>query len=90
MCVCERGGGGAEAAAHAPPPPPTPPCSVRAEEDVTTAHYEKVQQLQRLFFRHIPKLRELALANCGTGACGSGSVFVGLPPPPFLAPKHNT
>lgn len=34
---------------------------------VTAAHYEKVQQLQRLLFKHVPKLRELALANCGTG-----------------------
>lgn len=31
------------------------------------AHYEHVQQVQRLFFKHVPKLRELALANCGTG-----------------------
>ncbi|EFN59246.1 hypothetical protein CHLNCDRAFT_29663 [Chlorella variabilis] len=37
-----------------------------SEEDVTAAHYEHVQQLQRLFFKHVPKLRELALANCGT------------------------
>ncbi|PSC68726.1 Intron-binding aquarius [Micractinium conductrix] len=37
-----------------------------AEEEVTAAHYEKVQQLQRLLFKHVPKLRELALANCGT------------------------
>lgn len=45
-----------------------------SEEDVTAAHYERVQQLQRLFFKHVPKLRELALANCGTGeaACGWG------------------
>ena len=33
---------------------------------MTAAHYERVQQLQRLFFRHVPRLRELALANCGT------------------------
>lgn len=38
------------------------------EEEVTAAHYERVQQLQRLFFKHVPKLRELALANCGTSA----------------------
>ena len=25
-----------------------------------------MQQLQRLFFKHQPKLHELALANCGT------------------------
>lgn len=25
-----------------------------------------MQQLQRLFFKHQPRLRELALANCGT------------------------
>lgn len=41
------------------------------EEEVTAAHYERVQQLQRLFFRHVPKLRELALANCGTGGWGA-------------------
>ena len=39
------------------------------QEDVTAAHYERVQQLQRLFFKHVPKLKELALANCGTGGC---------------------
>ena len=33
-----------------------------AQEDVTAAHYERVQQLQRLFFKHVPKLKELALA----------------------------
>lgn len=38
-----------------------------SEDDVTAAHYERVTQLQRLFFKHVPKLRELALANCGTG-----------------------
>ena len=36
------------------------------DADVTASHYEKVQQLQRLAFRHIPKLRSLALSNCGT------------------------
>lgn len=35
---------------------------------VMASHYERVQQLQRLFFKHVPKLQELALANCGTGA----------------------
>lgn len=34
---------------------------------VMASHYERVQQLQRLFFKHVPKLQELALANCGTG-----------------------
>lgn len=33
---------------------------------MTATHYERLQQLQRLFFRHWPKLQELALANCGT------------------------
>lgn len=42
------------------------------EEEVTAAHYERVQQLQRLFFKHVPKLRELALANCGTGEWCTG------------------
>ncbi len=37
-----------------------------SEEDITAVQYEKLQQLQRLFFKHVPKLRELALANCGT------------------------
>ena len=37
-----------------------------SEEAVSRAHYEKVQQLQLLFFKHQPKLEELALANCGT------------------------
>ena len=36
------------------------------DADVTAGHYEKVQQLQRLAFRHIPKLKSLALSNCGT------------------------
>ena len=36
------------------------------DADVTASHYEKVQQLQRLAFRHIPKLKPLALSNCGT------------------------
>ncbi|KAF5841175.1 hypothetical protein DUNSADRAFT_14005 [Dunaliella salina] len=36
------------------------------DEDVTQAHYEKVCQLQRLLFKHWPKLHDLALANCGT------------------------
>ena len=35
------------------------------EEAVTSAHYERLQALQRLFFKHVPKLRELSLANCG-------------------------
>jgi intron-binding protein aquarius len=38
------------------------------EEEVTAAHYERVQQLQRLLFKHVPKLRDLALANCGSVA----------------------
>lgn len=37
-----------------------------SDEEVTAAHYEKVQQVQRLFFKHVPKLRDLALANCGS------------------------
>ncbi len=36
-----------------------------SDEEVTTAHYDKVCQLQRLAFKHIPQLRELALAHCG-------------------------
>ena len=45
-----------------------------SEDEVTAAHYERVQQLQRLFFKHVPKLRELALANCGTGGWAGGRV----------------
>jgi len=47
-----------------------------SEEDVTAAHYDRVQQLQRLFFKHVPKLQELALANCATGGCGCGGCGV--------------
>jgi intron-binding protein aquarius len=35
------------------------------EDAVTAAHYERVQQLQRLLFKHWPKLNDLALSNCG-------------------------
>jgi intron-binding protein aquarius len=35
------------------------------DDEVASAHYERLQQLQRLAFKHIPALRELALANCG-------------------------
>ncbi|KIY91735.1 Intron-binding protein aquarius [Monoraphidium neglectum] len=34
------------------------------EDDVLGRHYEKVTQLQRLFFRHWPQLKDLALSNC--------------------------
>ncbi|KAI8476245.1 MAG: hypothetical protein J3K34DRAFT_511964 [Monoraphidium minutum] len=34
------------------------------EDDVLARHYDKVTQLQRLFFRHWPELRDLALSNC--------------------------
>lgn len=36
-----------------------------SEDAVTAAHYERVQQLQRLLFKHWPKLNDLALSNCG-------------------------
>jgi intron-binding protein aquarius len=36
-----------------------------SEDAVTAAHYERVQQLQRLLFKHWPKLNDLALHNCG-------------------------
>lgn len=36
------------------------------EEEVTSLHYDKVCQLQRLMYKHWPKLKELALSNCGT------------------------
>lgn len=35
-----------------------------SEEDITTAHYDRLLQLQRLAFKHIPKLKDLALGNC--------------------------
>ncbi|GIL75166.1 hypothetical protein Vretimale_7780 [Volvox reticuliferus] len=38
------------------------------DDDVTTAHYEKVCQFQRLCFKHwskVESLHELALSNCG-------------------------
>ena len=37
-----------------------------SEDAVTAKHYEKIQQLQRLLFKHWPSLQEAALANCGT------------------------
>lgn len=36
------------------------------EDAVTAAHYERVQQLQRLLFKHWPKLKDAALSNCGS------------------------
>lgn len=36
------------------------------DDELTALHYEKVQQLQRLFYKHWPQLKDLALANCGT------------------------
>lgn len=38
----------------------------QTDDDVTAQHYEKVQQLQRLFFKHWESLKDLALSNCGT------------------------
>jgi len=38
----------------------------QAEDEVSSQHYEKVCQLQRLAFKHWPQLKELALSNCGT------------------------
>ncbi|KAG1668022.1 hypothetical protein FOA52_006555 [Chlamydomonas sp. UWO 241] len=36
------------------------------DDAISAAHYEKVTQLQRLAFAHVPKLKELALSNCGS------------------------
>lgn len=36
------------------------------EEDVTADHYERLQQVQRLLFKHWPQLHEVALMNCAT------------------------
>ena len=37
-----------------------------SDDDVCALHYQRVQQLQRLFYKHWPALRNAALANCGT------------------------
>ena len=34
------------------------------DDEFASAHYERLQQLQRLAFKHIPALNELALSNC--------------------------
>ena len=36
------------------------------DDEFAAAHYDRLQQLQRLAFKHIPALRELALSNCGS------------------------
>lgn len=36
-----------------------------SDDEVASAHYDKLQQLQRLCFAHVPQLRELALSSCG-------------------------
>lgn len=36
------------------------------DDAVVAQHYERVQQLQRLLFRHVPKLRQAAYLPCGT------------------------
>eukprot|EP00798_Chlamydomonas_sp_ICE-L_P018650 gene18650-25166_t len=38
----------------------------QTDDDVASAHYEKVCQVQRLAFKHWPQLKELALSNCGS------------------------
>jgi intron-binding protein aquarius len=35
-----------------------------SDEDMMTAHYDRLQRLQRLAFKHVPELRELALSHC--------------------------
>jgi intron-binding protein aquarius len=35
------------------------------DEDVASAHCDRLLQLQRLCFKHVEKLRELALSHCG-------------------------
>ena len=35
-------------------------------DNVSAVHYQRIQQLQRLFFKYWPMLREEALSNCGT------------------------
>jgi Intron-binding protein aquarius N-terminus len=37
----------------------------QSDEAIISQRYQRLQQLQRLFFTHHPELRELALANCG-------------------------
>ena len=34
------------------------------DEEVASAHYDRLLQLQRLAFKYIPKLKDLALGNC--------------------------
>lgn len=41
------------------------------DDQVIARHYSRVQQLQRLLFKHHPQLQELALANCGAVASKS-------------------
>ena len=36
------------------------------DDEFASAHYDRLQQLQRLAFKHIPALRELALSSCGS------------------------
>jgi len=35
-----------------------------SDDDMMAAHYERLQRLQRLAFKHVPELRELALSHC--------------------------
>uniref|UniRef100_A0A383WJ31 Uncharacterized protein n=1 Tax=Tetradesmus obliquus TaxID=3088 RepID=A0A383WJ31_TETOB len=42
------------------------------EDDVVAGHYDKVSQLQRLFFKHWPQLYDLALANCAAACAPDG------------------
>lgn len=39
-----------------------------SDDDIIARHYSRVQQLQRLLFKHHPELKDLALANCGAVA----------------------
>lgn len=36
-----------------------------SDDEVAAQHYDRIQQLQRLCFAHVPELRELALTSCG-------------------------
>ncbi len=37
-----------------------------SDAEMVALQYSRLTQLQRLFFKYHPSLRELALANCGT------------------------
>lgn len=57
-----------------------------SDDEVGAAHYERLMALQRLAFKHIPALRELALSSCGALEKRAALVrhFGALPPDALL------